>query len=75
MIEKAAKRGDLGLVPVYEKMKAKLQNPRVTIDDTTETNTTAIPPVIQGEFTCKFCGKVCKNKLGLGAHLRSHKII
>lgn len=24
------------------------------------------------EFKCDVCGKVCKNKLGLGAHKRSH---
>lgn len=25
------------------------------------------------EFKCEVCGKVCKNKVGLVAHLRSHK--
>ncbi len=25
------------------------------------------------ELTCEICGKVCKSKLGLGSHMRSHK--
>ena len=24
-------------------------------------------------FPCEICGKVCKNKIGLGGHMRSHK--
>ena len=25
------------------------------------------------DLTCEICGKVCKSKLGLGSHMRSHK--
>lgn len=25
------------------------------------------------DLTCKICGKICKSKLGLGSHMRSHK--
>lgn len=28
---------------------------------------------VEEEFKCDICGKVCKNKLGLNAHKRSHK--
>lgn len=27
----------------------------------------------EAEFVCEECQKVCKNKLGLSAHMRSHK--
>jgi hypothetical protein len=28
---------------------------------------------IDSDLTCKICGKICKSKLGLGSHMRSHK--
>ncbi len=30
----------------------------------------AVPPVV---FTCDICGKVCKNKIGLSGHSKSHR--
>ena len=32
-----------------------------------------VEPTQSEGFKCDVCGKVCKNKLGLGAHKRSHK--
>ena len=30
-------------------------------------------PTPSEEFKCEVCGKVCASKLGLGAHMKSHK--
>ena len=38
---------------------------------TTDVSTTEID--VNMELTCNECGKLCKSKLGLNAHKRSHK--
>jgi len=33
-----------------------------------------VVPVVAGEFVCDVCQRVCKSKLGLISHLRTHKL-
>ncbi len=30
---------------------------------------------LEGQFKCQVCGKICKNRIGLAGHSRSHNII
>lgn len=54
---------------LYQKMLKKGEVIR-TIEDKPKPK---LKPESKNEFVCPICGKVCKSKLGLAAHMRTHK--
>ncbi len=53
-------------IAVKEELQKSLSVPKqTTIENKTENNTS-------NELICPICGKVCKNKSGLNAHMRTH---
>jgi ribosomal protein S27E len=70
--------GKLNIVAEPEKPKtqAEINQERITAEFPDEPLSDIILPLNYApnisDLTCKICGKVCKSKLGLGSHMRSH---
>lgn len=72
--------------PVLEMMKTRIQSETTKDDDGNETtrnwprfnftvvkeNVGNVPADEPGDFPCHICGQVCKSKLGLASHMRTH---
>lgn len=61
-----APSGKLRIKPEPEPIKTQAQKNQEAID-------AGFKEVEETSFRCEICGKLCKSKLGLGSHMRSHK--
>jgi hypothetical protein len=66
--------------PIVEAYFKRLDEPEVAevkAEETEAVTATTEPENVVEEvaegFKCEVCGKVCKNKIGLTGHMRSHK--